>query len=99
MSIRILGVKFMAILDRLDLPSDIKKLNINALKELAEELRAEILSTTSKNGGLLASNLGIIESTIALYYTFDFPRYDDAYYSIIADDFHVERCGLVLYAR
>ena len=63
----------MAILDGLNLPTDIKKLNINALKELAEELRAEILSTTSKNGGHLASNLGIIETTIALYYTFDFP--------------------------
>ncbi len=63
----------MAILETLNSPSDIKKLSIHQLNGLAEEIRNQILSVTEKNGGHLASNLGIVETTIALYYTFDFP--------------------------
>lgn len=63
----------MEVLDKINVPSDVKKLKIDELKALAEELRGEILATTNKNGGHLASNLGIIETTIALYYVFDFP--------------------------
>ncbi len=63
----------MAILDRIKLPEDVKKLNIEELNLLAKELRSEIIETTKKNGGHLSSNLGAVELTIALYYVFDFP--------------------------
>ncbi|MBE5733804.1 MAG: 1-deoxy-D-xylulose-5-phosphate synthase [Clostridiales bacterium] len=64
----------MNILDKIDVPFDIKKLNKKELEELAQTLRTQIIQTTSKNGGHLASNLGIVETTLALYYTFDFPK-------------------------
>lgn len=57
-----------------DNKKDIKKLNIEQLKELSEEIREKILIATQKNGGHLASNLGIVETIVALYYTFDFPK-------------------------
>jgi len=53
---------------------DIKKLNNQELGKLAEELREEILSTVCRNGGHLASNLGIVELTIALHRVFDSPK-------------------------
>ena len=64
----------MDVLSGINIPADIKKLNIEQLKGLAEEIRAEILAVTSKNGGHLASNLGIVETTIALHYVFDLPN-------------------------
>lgn len=64
----------MSKLDGILQPQDIKKLNIKELNELSQEIRAEILSVTEKNGGHLASNLGIVETTIALHYVFDFPK-------------------------
>ena len=44
------------------------------LERLCAEIREEIISTVSKNGGHLASNLGVVELTIALHYVFDLPR-------------------------
>lgn len=64
----------MAILDSVNMASDVKKLNSDELKLLSEEIRAIIVDATAKNGGHLASNLGIVESTVALYKTFDFPK-------------------------
>lgn len=64
----------MAILDGINGCADVKKLNQTALEELAKEVRSQILSVTEKNGGHLSSNLGIVETTIALYHTFDFPK-------------------------
>ena len=54
-------------------PSDIKKLNIKQLKALAEELRQEIIKVVSDRGGHLASNLGMVELTLAMHYVFDAP--------------------------
>ena len=54
-------------------PSDIKKLNIRQLKALAEELRSEIIQVVSDRGGHLASNLGMVELTLAMHYVFDAP--------------------------
>ena len=63
----------MSVLKGLNSTKDIKKLNIDELNQLAKEIRAEILAVTAKNGGHLASNLGVVETTIALYYVFDLP--------------------------
>lgn len=65
---------FMSIKERVSSPSDVKKLNVKELKELAGELRGEIISVVNENGGHLSSNLGIVETTLALYHTFDFPK-------------------------
>lgn len=60
------------ILENINTPEDIKKLSIDELKQLAEEIRGFILSSVSKTGGHLASNLGAVELTLALHYVFDF---------------------------
>ena len=55
-------------------PSFVKKLDEKGLQELANEIRRRIIEATSKQGGHLASNLGTVELTIALYRAFDFPK-------------------------
>ena len=60
------------ILERVNNPNDIKILNLKEKKILAEELREFIVDTVSKTGGHLASNLGVVELTIALLSCFDF---------------------------
>ena len=61
------------ILDRINKPDDLKKLNLLEKNKLAEEIREYILEVVSKNGGHLASNLGVVELTIALHSVFDLP--------------------------
>jgi len=53
-------------------PADVKKLSVPELKTLAEEIRHFILGSVSKTGGHLASNLGVVELTLAMHYVFDF---------------------------
>jgi len=55
-------------------PSQIKNMSIRQLQALAEEIRAELIKTVSENGGHLASNLGIVELTLAMHYVFDCPE-------------------------
>lgn len=59
-------------LNGINSPADIKKLSVPKLKTLAEEIRQFILNSVSKTGGHLASNLGVVELTLALHYVFDF---------------------------
>lgn len=59
------------ILDRINKPDDLKKLNLIEKNELAKEIREYILEIVSKNGGHLASNLGVVELTIALHSVFN----------------------------
>lgn len=61
-------------LENINFPNDLKKLNINELKTLSEDVRKVIIETTLNNGGHLASNLGTVELTIALHYVFDMPK-------------------------
>lgn len=61
-------------LERINGPWDLKALGIKELEELAHEIRAIIIDVVSKNGGHLASNLGVVELTIALHYVFDSPK-------------------------
>lgn len=51
--------------------SDLKKININQLPDLCNEIRQKLLSTVMNTGGHLASNLGVVELTVALHYVFD----------------------------
>jgi 1-deoxy-D-xylulose-5-phosphate synthase len=53
-------------------PGDLKGLSVTQLKQLAGEIRQFILDTVSRTGGHLASNLGVVEITLALHYVFDF---------------------------
>ncbi len=62
------------ILDKVDNPSDVKKLTLKEKKELAGEIREFLVDKVSKTGGHLASNLGIVELTIALFSSFDFDK-------------------------
>ena len=58
-------------LDRINKTNDIKKLTLREKKELSAEIREYLLKVVSKNGGHLASNLGVVELTIALESVFD----------------------------
>lgn len=64
----------MPILDGVNFPSDLRHKTISQLETLATEIRERILEVTSENGGHLASNLGIVELTIALHYEFNTPE-------------------------
>ncbi len=63
-----------SLLARIASPRDLKSLDTAALKRLAEELRAFIIASVAKTGGHLASNLGVVELTIALHRVFDTPE-------------------------
>jgi 1-deoxy-D-xylulose-5-phosphate synthase len=61
-------------LDMVDHPSHVKKLTIPQLQQLAEEIRRELISVLSRNGGHLGPNLGVVELTLALHRVFETPR-------------------------
>lgn len=60
-------------LEKINSPEDLKKLNIEEKEQLAKEIREYILNVVSENGGHLASNLGVVELTIALHSVFYVP--------------------------
>lgn len=64
----------MQILDEIHSPADIKALDYNNLKQLSSEIRKRIINRVAENGGHLASNLGVVELTIALHRVFDSPN-------------------------
>ncbi|MGN1481673.1 1-deoxy-D-xylulose-5-phosphate synthase [Porcipelethomonas sp.] len=61
------------VLNALELPEDLKKLNYDQCRELCKEIRHILIDTVSKNGGHLASNLGAVELTMAIHRVFDSP--------------------------
>ncbi len=61
-------------LGKINLPDDLKKLNINELETLATEIRAKMIKTVSQNGGHLSSNLGVVELSIAMHRMFNSPN-------------------------
>jgi len=63
----------MSVLDNIKNSSDLKNLDDDQLTALTEEIRQEVISVVSQNGGHLASNLGIVELTVALHYVFNIP--------------------------
>ena len=63
----------MNVLNKINSPSDLKKLSIDEMNQLAEEVRCYMLDVISESGGHLASSLGVVELTIALHYVFNTP--------------------------
>ena len=62
------------ILDRIKKPNDVKALNISECEMLAEEIRQFLVDSLSETGRHLASNLGVVELTIALHRVLEFPQ-------------------------
>ncbi|MCJ7497805.1 MAG: hypothetical protein MUO78_06695, partial [candidate division Zixibacteria bacterium] len=62
------------LLDKINSPADLKKVPLEKLAQLAQEIRDKIITVVSRTGGHLASNLGVVELTIALHYVFDLPK-------------------------
>lgn len=62
------------LLEQINSPEDLKKIPSEQLEQLAEELRGELLRVVSENGGHLASNLGVVELTVALHRIFSCPQ-------------------------
>ena len=62
------------LLDTIATPADIRRLAPEQLPQLAQELRAFLLESVGKTGGHFASNLGVVELTIALHYVFETPQ-------------------------
>ena len=62
------------LLDQVQTPEDLRKLEIAQLPQLAAELRQETIDAVALTGGHLGAGLGVIELTVALHYVFDTPR-------------------------
>ena len=62
------------ILDKINYPTDLKKINLSEMEALAEEMRELIIEKVNTTGGHFGPNLGIVEATIALHYVFDTPK-------------------------
>jgi 1-deoxy-D-xylulose-5-phosphate synthase len=61
------------LLDKVDTPNDLRKLDKGDLRQLADELRAEMIDAVGTTGGHLGSGLGVVELTVAIHYVFDTP--------------------------
>lgn len=64
----------MTYLNKINSPEDLKKLEVKKLPLLAEEIRSFLINSVAETGGHLASNLGVVELTIALHYCFNCPK-------------------------
>ncbi len=62
------------LLDMVDTPDDLRKLHPSQLRQLADELRHEMIATVGQTGGHLGSGLGVVELTTAIHYVFETPR-------------------------
>ena len=62
------------ILNKINTPDDVKKLNMTELKELASDIREALLTKVSTKGGHFGPNLGMVEATIAMHYVFNSPQ-------------------------
>jgi len=62
------------LLDKVDTPEDLRKLHAWQLRQLADELRSEMISVVGQTGGHLGSGLGVVELTVAIHYVFNTPQ-------------------------
>ena len=72
--VNILGHLEKTLLEKINSPAELKKLNIKGLNRLSMEIRGFLIDSISRTGGHLASNLGIVELTLALHYCLDSPE-------------------------
>ena len=61
------------LLDQIEGPADLRGRPVGELRQIADELRAELISAVSETGGHLGAGLGVVELTVALHYVFDTP--------------------------
>ena len=66
--------KKLSLLEKINTPEDLRKLSVDQLPQVCDELRQDIVQELSVNPGHLASSLGVIELTVALHYVFDTPN-------------------------
>src|SRR4051812_31342761 len=64
----------MTILDRIQSPHDVRRLDADELKTLAEDIRARLIDVCSRTGGHIGAGLGVVELTVALHAAFETPR-------------------------
>ncbi len=64
----------VTLLDQVNDPADLRGMSVEELKQLADELRRDLIEVVSVTGGHLGASLGVIELTVALHHTFDTPR-------------------------
>ncbi|MQT11401.1 1-deoxy-D-xylulose-5-phosphate synthase [Segnochrobactrum spirostomi] len=62
------------LLDRIRTPADLRRLPVSALRQVADEVRAEMIDAVSTTGGHLGAGLGVVELTVALHHVFETPR-------------------------
>ncbi|MFY7745207.1 MAG: 1-deoxy-D-xylulose-5-phosphate synthase, partial [Erythrobacter sp.] len=65
---------YTPLLDQVDTPDDLRRLKPDQLRQLADELRAEMIDAVSVSGGHLGSGLGVVELTVAIHYVFNTPE-------------------------
>jgi 1-deoxy-D-xylulose-5-phosphate synthase len=73
-TLRYFGPKSTPLLDSVKQPADMNRLTAAELKQLAYELRWDVINAVSKTGGHLSSSLGVVELTVALHYVFEAPE-------------------------
>ena len=81
-------------IEKINSPEDLKKLNIEEMTSLAEEMRKALIKKLSIHGGHFGPNLGMVETTIALHYVFDSPKD-----KIVFDVSHQSYCHKMLTGR
>src|ERR1700736_1339008 len=62
------------LLDQIHTPEDLRRFEPDRLRQIADELREDLINAVSKTGGHLGAGLGVVELTVALHYVFDTPR-------------------------
>lgn len=87
------------LLDRITKPSDLRALSMDELVTLCAECREVIFSAVSQNGGHLASNLGVVELTVALHYVYDFGPYPQGSDRLVFDVGHQSYVHKILTGR
>jgi 1-deoxy-D-xylulose-5-phosphate synthase len=68
------GIPSRPLLDKIAIPADLRKLDVSELRQVADELRDELVDAVSVTGGHLGAGLGVVELTVAIHYLFDTPR-------------------------
>ena len=77
------------LIKQINFPADLRKLEKNQLKQVADELRDELIDVVSETGGHLGAGLGVVELTVALHYVFDTPK-DKLVWDVVINAIHIK---------